>query len=599
MAHKFVGIDLGTHEVKVVVVTSGLRGIQVVKQWIEPVVLGPEGDDSLEAAVAVAISVLRKRDLLRETIGVALPGGLVSYRLLRFPFSDARRIAQAVPFEAEGQFPIGLEQLRYDHLPVAGTSTNEGLAFVVAAHRDRIQLVTRGFEDAAANLKLVTAGPIAAAQALSIELPPAVEKDKDAPQSAALVVDIGHRTTDLLALGAEGPLACRTLRSGARDVTEAIANAYNLDLDEAEEAKRKDAFVPHHGFAEISAEQMESGRVVARALESLVREVEHTRLWLRSSFGYEIVKIYLTGGGSSLTGLDLYLTEQTGLPVDQAVPGVRGLRGVEDRDWRSSLTALGTAVATSRRALIELYDAAAAHGDASWLRDRMPGLVGIAVALMAFGALDTIAQANALDAEREAHREALAEAANAVFGTRLTDPAVVQARLKEVEEADLMSLVPKRGALEVLAMISEAAAPQDTGEEAEADSPGADMGAAAMPPMAAIGADAGGDEDDGGGTDSEGDAAAAPLQPITDPTKGIFRDDELTFSVVDIRERKVELAASATRSSAQDRLQMKLQQTGCLTNISKGKVSDRNERKVFEMSMDNACFVEVPEEETE
>lgn len=37
MAQKFVGIDLGTHHIKVAVVSAGFRGVQLVDTFAEPV----------------------------------------------------------------------------------------------------------------------------------------------------------------------------------------------------------------------------------------------------------------------------------------------------------------------------------------------------------------------------------------------------------------------------------------------------------------------------------------------------------------------------------------------------------------------------------
>ena len=82
-----------------------------------------------------------------------------------------------------------------------------------------------------------------------------------------------------------------------------------------------------------------------------------------------------------------------------------------------------------------------------------------------------------------------------------------------------------------------------------------------------------------------------------DPSRGIVMSDELTLATVDIRERKVELKIDANTSTAQDRLNSKLKQNACLTNISNGKVRGEA-RKSFDMTMDNGCYYAVPEEES-
>ena len=95
MAQKYVGLDLGTSEVKAVLISAGLRSIQILDVVVEPVTLGPQGDTSLTAALDIGIAVLRRRGWNHYPVGVVLPGSFAAYRVFKFPFSDARRIAQA------------------------------------------------------------------------------------------------------------------------------------------------------------------------------------------------------------------------------------------------------------------------------------------------------------------------------------------------------------------------------------------------------------------------------------------------------------------------------------------------------------------------
>lgn len=599
MAQKYVGVDLGTETVKVVVTAAGLRGVNVLDVIEEPVFHDETNGGPMDAAVSTALDVLRSRGLMDEAVGVAVPGGLASYRLLTFPFSDARRIGQAVPFEAEGQFPAALEQLQYDHVE-ASSPVGGGRALVVAAARQAIEQIASAFKSAGVDLKLVTTTGIAIAQVARGPIPRLTGDGAESPvHPLQLVVDIGARTTEIVAVGEKGPVAVRSLRRGGSDVTAAIAKAFEMDMGAAETAKHRDGFLPHHGLTEMTSEQMEAGKIVATAVERLIREIEHTRIWLRSEYDYEVTQIRLAGAGARLSGLADYVAEQIDLPVAPIVLHGAAVRDAAGRDWTTTCAALGAAVATARRPLIQLYDVTVGEGDASWLQERLSTLAGIGVAIMAFGALDTIAQVKALEAEQEARTAELASATEAVFGKPITSVDEIEARFAAVEGQDLASLVPHRGALDVLAMIGTAAAPHDaqaqpqptdageddTGENGEGGEPPPATAPAGVPPVIQLGAPVGQPEEGADGT-------ASVLPPITDPTK-IFRDDELVFSMVDIRERKVEMKVSATRSSAQDRLAIRLGELGCLRNIQKGKVRDQNERKVFEMHMDNACYVDT------
>ncbi len=603
MSRRFVGVDLGTHRVKLCEASASLRGVQVSSAWEEAVEIGPEGGADLDAAVAMALAMIQDRGLGGESIVVSLPGNLASYRLLEFPFSDARRIAQAVAFEVDGQFPVPLEELAFDHVPVRGPK-DTGRALVLAVRKARVQAALRPFEDAGVRVRGVTVAPLALAQVLEPSVVPLPETEGAAEPGArvpvTLVVDMGHRSTEMLAFTDDGPVAARSVRVGGREVTLALAAEYGMSPVEAERAKLRDGFVPHRGMGTLTPEQQRAGAAMVRGLEGFVREVQHTRLWLRTRHGYEATRLVLAGGGAELHGLDLYLAEQLGLdvqPISEA-PLV-GVREDGEIDRATFAVAMGAAVGAIRGPLVHLHESATGADGASWLQQRMPVLMSLALAIMGFGAIDTIVQVQALDSESKARADELAALSQDVLGESITSPSEITSRLEAVRGGGLRNKLPQRGALDVLDMITRAATPagkppppaQPAGvpgvpldETGAPDSTALATGAAPTGASAVPGAPAGGAE------------AGAPA-PVLDPSQGVVWDDELVLSMVDIRERKVELKASATRSSTQDRLALKLEQTGCLKHISKGKVRDQNERKVFEMSMDNMCT--IPEDEQE
>lgn len=601
MAQKFVGVDLGSHHVKGVVVSAGVRGVQLVDTWSESV--GPVAEDDPEAdplgaVLAVALGALRQRRLLSCPVGITLPPGLCSYRILSFPFSDERRIAQAVAFEAEGQFPVPVEELMHGHVVVPAGATG-GRALVAAARRDKVEPIEGIVRRAGVDLKVVTTGAVAMAQIAarppSTPVPP--ELSEHGLEPVSLLVDLGHDSTQLVAIGVKGLRAVRTTRRGGRHVTAAIAKAYGMSMVDAEAAKHRDAFLPHHGLPPMSDEQLDAGRVVARALEPVLREVGQTRMWLRATYKLEVTRLVLVGGGAALQGLPAYLHEQTGLPVEPFEAQALLVKGAAGRDLSRHAGALGAAYGAAKRPLIGLQDAGAGGSEGGWVQERMSSLVAIGVAVMAFGALDTIAQVKALEAEQAAYDEELAAATLATFGEELA-ASKIEARLGEVEGQDLTSLVPEKGALDVLAMVVEAATPSDLGQ-------GPPAGAAApagVDPETGEPLEEGLDDGgaDGGAPPEEGEGAEPEKKKteIIDPSRGIVVSDELTLGTVDIRERKINLKVDANTSTAQDRLNAKLKLNGCITNIQNGKVRG-SPRKSFDMDMDNGCYYAQPEQEAE
>jgi len=613
MAQKFVGIDLGTHHIKVAVVSAGIRGVQLVDTFAEPVgplppaVEGEEPPDPFDHQLRGLFASLRARGLLGETASVCLPSGDVSYRLLSFPFDDERRIAQTVGFEAEGQFPRPIEDLVYGHVVVRSTEGG-GRALVAAAPKERVNKMHAVFQRTASEIKAVTTSGIALAAVGKVTLPvatPQMAEDGRAP--CVLYVDLGHKHTQFVAMGAKGPLAIRSTRRGGRQLTAAIAREFSMDTPSAEAAKHTDAFLPHRGMTGLSDAQMQSGTVVARAFEPILRELEHTRIWLRSTYHLEVSQVVLLGGGANLSGIREYITEQTGLQISDFSPNAPGLKvgPAGGKDLGEFAAALGAAYGAARRPLLQLRDADGGVVEGGWVQEKMIGLVAIGVAVMAFGALDTIARVKAADAQLLAYEDELATATEAAFGNAVS-VGDVKGVLDGAEGADLTSLVPERGALETLALIVDAATPSDIANKPPplpVPPPGVDPGL--LPPAGFGGAAVSPDGQPLLGPDGLPiDPALAEPKPIgpIPADAGIVLVDELTLSLVDIRQLKVEIKAGANTSSAQDRLAAKLSALGCISNVSKGKVRGEA-RKTFQMEMDNKCFFkksaaeEEPEEE--
>jgi hypothetical protein len=268
--------------------------------------------------------------------------------------------------------------------------------------------------------------------------------------------------------------------------------------------------------------------------------------------------------------------------------GAPGLKLADSASLGRMAGAIGAAYGAARRPLLQLHDVAAADADGGWLQERMSSLIAIGVAIMAFAALDTIARVKAAETQLLAYEEELSEATKTAFGRELT-PTEVEETLGAAEGQDLTSLVPERGALETLAMIVKASTPSDLST------------APPPPPPVAPAADAGllGDGEEGGeeseaAMDAEDEPAATAAEksgPIP-PDAGIVVADDMVISMLEIRERKIELKADANQSSAQDRLARRLAAIDCISNVSKGRVRG-DARKSFQMTMDSRCFHKI------
>jgi general secretion pathway protein L len=112
LKQRVLGLDIGAHSVKAAeIVHTPFRGLEIGQLRTLP--LEPGADLAAELR-----EFLRVYELPTDAVVCALPGDRVSSRRLSFPFSDVKRIAQAVPFEVEGQVPFDLDEFLLDWEPV-------------------------------------------------------------------------------------------------------------------------------------------------------------------------------------------------------------------------------------------------------------------------------------------------------------------------------------------------------------------------------------------------------------------------------------------------------------------------------------------------
>lgn len=343
-----VGIDLGTHSVKMAVVAPGFRQSTLTGFFEMRVPDGPE--PALERAVAVAAKMLRINKLEGDQIYVAVPGQKVFIHVLDFPFKSLRRaeLQSAVGAELESILPIDLEDMvfTFEQLPKEASKPADleiigdddptavhGVAAAVgrvapptdgmrvlacAMQRDKAREVLGAFEDIGGGARGLLAAPASygriASRIGALEV-------VAAGRVGAALIDIGHERTDVCVV-VDGRIDfVRTINRGGRKVTEAIMEAYGIeDFERAEEAKHADAMIGSAAEPPRSEAQQRVHEALVGELKTLARDLKRTLSACRAKTGVMVERAVLVGGGSRLRGIAPFLAEQLGIRVAPLSP---------------------------------------------------------------------------------------------------------------------------------------------------------------------------------------------------------------------------------------------------------------------------------------
>ncbi len=443
MAHRILGIDVGSYTLKVAAASSGFRKSEIV-DWREERI--PPGDEPLEVrAGRVLVAMVREQGWDHDVPYSALAGDAVSLRVLEFPFTHLKRaeLDKAVGAELEGQLPHDIDDLvwAFDQIPPSGApdKTAGMRVLAVAATRDRVAehlrlLSAEGFEPHG-----VAAAPTAYAKAAARLGIPADE--------AVMLVDHGHTRTNACVLYQGRCVFARTLSRGGRHVTQAIARAWQLTDEEAERAKHEDGFIASAAHPPASPDWAHVSRVIEGELSVLVNGLRQTLSACRAQAGIEVARLVLAGGASRLRGLAPYLAEKLELPVDPLPAATLG-RAPADVAILSAGVALEGAAG---RPTFDLRQGPLAfRADFSFLRAKAGTIATCALVLLACAAGSAYATLYRLRGERAALEKHLAAETLEVFGQSLTLDELNQ-RMGPTKEA---SPLPKLTAFDQLVEIS-------------------------------------------------------------------------------------------------------------------------------------------------
>lgn len=107
MPEKILGLDINHDAITAVQVEGGLKGYQILACTRIRI----EGDDGLDDAL---MALFEQQDLRSDVYMASIPSEDVSFRNLRMPFKDTKKIRQTLPFEVETMVPFPIDDLVID-----------------------------------------------------------------------------------------------------------------------------------------------------------------------------------------------------------------------------------------------------------------------------------------------------------------------------------------------------------------------------------------------------------------------------------------------------------------------------------------------------
>ena len=308
-----VGIDIGSHCIKAVLLQETDAGLRLEALAIETMPKGAMSERSIqdiEAIGNVIAKLKRKIPKSVQTAAVAVSGQTVITKVIFMDVSltDAELESQ-IAIEADSLIPYPLDEVNIDFEKLAINEADPSKVNVLlsAARTESVQARVGALETANLKAAVVDVESYALSRAMDVyyqQLP------SDAFNKCVAVVDIGA-VLMLVSVVQEGEtIYTRDQVFGGDQYTNSIVAYYNKSFDEAEIGKTTGDLPPNYTFEVLAPFQTSLLQQVRRAVQ----------MFLTTSGKDQVDYIVLTGGTAMIEGLDRLLIEELGIHTVVAEP---------------------------------------------------------------------------------------------------------------------------------------------------------------------------------------------------------------------------------------------------------------------------------------
>ncbi|MFZ5570399.1 MAG: PilN domain-containing protein [Thermodesulfobacteriota bacterium] len=111
MSRKYLGIDIKQDSISAVMVAVGLKGLEIESHAVVALADFPEAEDKQVEALKKILTVV---DPAGSVCIASLPADRISFRNMRVPFAETRKIKQILPFELEPSLPLSIDDAMTD-----------------------------------------------------------------------------------------------------------------------------------------------------------------------------------------------------------------------------------------------------------------------------------------------------------------------------------------------------------------------------------------------------------------------------------------------------------------------------------------------------
>ena len=308
-----VGVDIGSHSVKAVLLNQSSDGYVLEDYAIEPMPRGAILDREIQDIEAVGDVIIKIRQNIlakAKDAAVAVSGQTVITKIIYMDVALSEdELASQIEIEADNLIPFPLDEvsLDFESLDVNESDPSKVNVLLSAARTESVEARVAALETGDFNVKVVDVESYAVSRSYDLcvsQLP------DDAIDKTVAIVDIGATMTLFSATKAGKHIYSRDQIFGGEQYTRSIVSYYNQSFESAEIAKITNDLPPNYTF-----------EVLAPFHTVLIQQIRRAiQMFLTSSGADKVDYLLISGGTASIEEIETLLTDELGIHTVIANP---------------------------------------------------------------------------------------------------------------------------------------------------------------------------------------------------------------------------------------------------------------------------------------
>lgn len=300
----FFGLDIGTTAVRLVELRGAGANKSLLRYAYVPLdstlALSDSKADQQRLAQTIA-QLIGQAHISTKNVAVGIPSSRVFTTVADVDRLPSAELAKAIRYQADALIPTPIAESKIDWALLGDSpadKTKQEILLTSVPNKfveDRLDML----ESIGLNVVAFEPDNLAMARALTA-----------ADGGAQLLLDVGHRSTDLVIMQGGAPHLTRSIPTGVESVIRAAAQGLNVDQKQAEQ------FVFKFG---LSKEKLEGQvfQAINGTVDLLVTEIEKSIKFFQTRYsGTKVDRIIVTGGASVIPEFPLYLANKFGVSVE-------------------------------------------------------------------------------------------------------------------------------------------------------------------------------------------------------------------------------------------------------------------------------------------